>query len=78
MSDHPEVPRVEFDESGYSMNKEEAVARFRRLLETAEERMLQKESGWAAFSIKVEIRPCDCDSTLAGHDEYCALHGDKS
>lgn len=49
MSDHPEVPRVEFDDSGYSMNKDEAVARFRRLLDTAE-----VMHGWLEAAVEVE------------------------
>ena len=72
MSDHPEVPRVEFDFDGESMNVEQAVERFRRLLQTEE----AKAGGhqWA-FSVHVTLRPCDCEYDIRGRDEYCPLHG---
>lgn len=76
MSDHPEVPRVEFDDSGYSMNKEEAVERFRHLLDTAEKEM--QDGRWSNFDVKVTIRPCDCDSDINGRDKHCPLHGAKA
>jgi hypothetical protein len=70
MSDHPEVPRVEFDEDGESMNIEQAVKRFRELLELS--------PGWERnVVLKVAIRPCDCDSDIRGRDSFCALHGDE-
>ncbi len=79
MSDHPEVPRVEFDGDGESMCVEVAVERFRRLLQQrAQKHLVERESGWTAFSLKIEIRVCDCDSALNGRDEYCPLHGDKA
>lgn len=75
MSDHPEVPRVSFNDDGESMNLERAVERFREMLEVY--------AGWASrgtqtFALTVEVRPCDCDSTLEGRDEGCPLHGDPS
>jgi hypothetical protein len=76
MSDHPEVPRVEFDDDGESMNVEQAVAKFRRLLTD----MLTDLPGCGVIehSIKIEMRPCDCDSDIRGRDSYCPLHGDKA
>jgi len=69
MSDHPEIPRVEFNEDGESMNVEQAVERFRRMLVTL-------PHGTSYFKINVEVRPCDCDSDIRGRDDYCPLHGD--
>lgn len=75
MSDHPEVPRVEFDFDGESMNVEQAVERFRRLL-LSENRKADGHQ-WAVY-LHITLRPCDCETTLSGLDEYCPLHGDKS
>jgi len=75
VSEHPEVPRVEFNFDGESMNVEEAVERFRRLL--VSENTKAEGHQWA-FNVHVTLRPCDCDETLSGRDEYCPLHGDKS
>lgn len=75
MSDHPEVPRVEFNATGDSMNIEQAVDRFRQMLLDGEEKIQDLEF---VFSVQVRIRPCDCDDTFTGRDEYCPLHGDKA
>ena len=75
MSDHPEVPRVEFNFDGFSMNVEEAVEAFRRLIKTEE----AKADGFQwAFSVHVTLRPCDCEHSLSGRDDYCVLHGTKA
>jgi hypothetical protein len=78
MSDHPEVPRIEFYGDGYSMNVEQAVDRFRSMLTDYTKQM--NESGldnWG-FSVEVEIRSCDCDSDIRGRDDGCPLHGDPT
>ena len=78
MSDHPEVPRVTFDDDGDSMNIEQAVERFRsRLLDNTAQMNKSGFDNWG-FQVEVEIRTCDCDSTLSGRDEYCPLHGDRT
>jgi len=71
VSDHPEVPRVEFNGDGESMNVEQAVERFRQSLITL-------PHGTTYFKVNVAVRPCDCDSDITGRDAYCVLHGDKS
>jgi hypothetical protein len=78
VSDHPEVPRVEFYGDGHSMNVEEAVERFRTMLTDYTAQM--NESGFDnwGFQVEVEIRACDCDSDIRGRDDYCPLHGDKT
>lgn len=74
MSDHPDVPRVEFNSDGMSMNIEEAVDEFRRiLLDFAED---QVPIGPVKFRLNIEMRECDCDSDITGRDEGCPLHGD--
>lgn len=76
MSDHPEVPRVEFNVDGESMNKKEAVERFLRILAELEEHAAV--SGQERYSLLIEVRPCDCESDIRGRDVYCPLHGDKT
>lgn len=78
MSDHPEVPRVTFSDDGDSMSIEQAVERFREILKATEQVYLQSEQHdkWR-FKLQVEIRPCDCDHSFSGRDEYCPLHGDE-
>jgi len=72
VSDHPEVPRVEFDGDGESMNVEQAVKRFRKFIADV-------ETGYIGhFTMRVEVRPCDCGSDIRGRDAYCPLHGDQS
>jgi hypothetical protein len=75
VSDHPEVPRVEMNEDGESMNVEQAVARFRRILGELEEHCMNGEQ---VYSLHIVVRQCDCDSDIRGRDAYCPLHGDKS
>jgi hypothetical protein len=67
-----ESPRVEFDESGYSMSVDEAVEKFRVILES-----IAKSGEEATFRLGVVVRPCDCDSTLENYDEYCPIHGER-
>lgn len=74
MSDHPEIPRVEFNLDGEGMNVEQAVARFRRIIAELAEHAA--ESGQERYSLLIEVRPCDCDSDIRGRDDYCPLHGD--
>jgi len=76
VSDHPEVPRVEFNFDGESMNVEEAVNRFRRLL--TEGAKVVESRGEEVISLQVNMRACDCDYSLDGRDKECALHGDKT
>ncbi len=78
MSDHPEVPRVTFDDDGESMSVEGAVERFRRLLKAHEFILQANEYDKWEFTLTVEMRPCDCDHDINGRDEYCPLHGDKA
>jgi len=78
VSDHPEVPRVEFYGDGLSMNVEQAVERFRNLLHIAANDLSEQELETWDFKVDVNVRPCDCDSDIRGRDEYCVLHGDKS
>jgi hypothetical protein len=75
MSDHPEVPRVEFNEDGESMNVKEATARFLRILSELEEHACNGEQ---VYNLRIVVRACDCDYSLTGHDPECVLHGDKS
>lgn len=70
MSDHPEVPRVTLNDDGESLNIEEAVEAFRKML------LANVGRRWAGFAVKVEMRECDCDLDLSGRDDYCPLHGD--
>lgn len=76
MSDHPEVPRFTFNDDGESLNLEEAVAKFRRQLESVS--ALVAKHGVIEHAVIIEARPCDCESSLSGHDPYCPLHGDRS
>lgn len=69
MSEHPEVPRVTFDDDGWSMNIEQAVERFREFL-TAD------PGNVSTFTVEVEVRPCDCHHDIRGRSEVCPLHGD--
>lgn len=76
MSDHPEVPRVTFNDDGYSMNVEDAVAAFRRLLrQTATDMAKAGFDNWG-FTLEIEIRSCDCGDDIRGRDSGCPLHGD--
>jgi hypothetical protein len=75
MSSNPEVPRVEMNEDGESMNIEGAVARFRRILAELEEHC---PNGEQVYNLHIVVRACDCDSDISGRDDYCPLHGDKS
>ena len=66
-----ELPRVEFNDDGESMNVAQAVARFHRLLTS--------KPGFEFYTdLKICVRRCDCPETLDGLDEYCPLHGDKA
>ena len=76
MSDHPEIPRVEFHGDGHSMNVEEAVERFRAMLTDYAEQMTASGFPNWGFALEVELRPCDCEETLEGFDDACPLHGD--
>ena len=78
MSDHPEVPRVEFYGDGHSMNMRSAVSRFDSILKIQALDMAEAGLDSVEFTVSVTIRACDCDSTLEGRDSYCPLHGDKS
>lgn len=74
MSDHPEVPRIEFNQDGVSLNIEEAVARFRdQLLRWSR---IVEHQGDSTFLLHIGMRPCDCDSSLFGLDPNCYLHGE--
>lgn len=70
-----ETPRVEFNDDGESMDIDQAVERFRDLLET-----IANDNGDDFTEIerilKIVVRPCDCAETLAGRDEFCPLHGE--
>lgn len=74
MSDHPDVPRVMFDDDGESMNVEEAVAKFRRYLEDG----TLRHDGRFNLLLQIQVRPCDCEDDISGRDSGCPLHGDKS
>jgi hypothetical protein len=77
MSDHPETPRVEFNDDGLSLNIEEAVEEFRRRL--LKWKAVVEETGEAVtFEGLFRMRPCDCEESLSGRDEHCPLHGDKT
>lgn len=78
MSDHPEVPRVEFYGDGHSMNIRSAVSRFDAILKMRAAEMAEQGLDTFSFEVAVDIRPCDCDSDIRGRDDYCPLHGDKS
>lgn len=78
MSDHPEVPRVEFNDNGESLNVEQAVAKFREILRHGKGHYDFGMKGEYHIKLNIVMRPCDCDSALDGRDEYCPLHGDKS
>ena len=78
MSDHPEVPRVEFFGDGHSMNIRQAVSRFHALLQVRAGEMADAGSSHLEWSFKIVLRPCDCDSDIRGRDDYCPLHGDKA
>lgn len=71
---HPEVPRVEFDDDGVSMNIEQAVERFRHLLRDGSNTVAEIDGSFE-FTVGVKMRPCDCDSDIRGRDESCPLHG---
>lgn len=73
MSDHPEIPRIMFNDDGESMNFEQAVARFRELLE--EMRRDIPEYGVIEHRLTVEMKICDCDQDIRGRSEICPLHG---
>jgi hypothetical protein len=75
VSDHPEFPRVEFisHQDGMSMNLEEAVDRFREMLKVYAS---WTPRGTQDFTLTVQVRPCDCETTLEGRDDHCPLHGD--
>jgi hypothetical protein len=76
---HPEVPRVEFNGNGLSMNIEEAVTEFRRLLLAYKGQAKGLDVGESVgMAVKFRVYPCDCDSALSGRDEYCPLHGDSA
>lgn len=75
MNDHPEVPRVEFYGDGHSMNVEEAVERFRKLLHMASNDIQELSMESWSFNVDVKVRACDCDETLEGRDDHCPLHG---
>lgn len=72
MSDSHEVPRVEFNDDGRSMNIDEAVAAFRDILRSKLVTVSDQR-----FALSIVMRPCDCDTTLDGRDQHCPLHGDK-
>jgi hypothetical protein len=74
VSDHPEVPRVEMNEDGESMNVEQAVVRFRRILAELGEHACNGEQ---VYNLHIVVRACDCDSDITGRDDYCPLHGTK-
>ena len=79
MSDHPEVPRVEFHADGHSMNIRQAVSRFQSILLThAKDYLEDRKLDKFEFTLTVEIRTCDCESDIRGRDDYCPLHGDKA
>lgn len=69
MSDHPEVPRVVFNDDGESMNVEQAVERFRLFL-------LADPGNVSTFTVEVEVNPCDCHQDIRGRSDICPLHGD--
>lgn len=73
MSDHPDVPRVEFDDNGRSMDIEWAVNEFRALLQ---EKAKLVPQGDLTFTLTIEMRQCDCDESFTGRDDGCPLHGD--
>ena len=73
MSDHPEIPRIMFNDDGEGMNFEQAVARFRELLE--EMRRDLPAYGVIEHSLTVEMKICDCDQDIRGRSEICPLHG---
>lgn len=78
MSDHPEIPRVEFYGDGHSMNIRSAVSRFDSILKIQAADMAEMGLDKVEFAITVEIRPCDCASDIRGRDSFCPLHGDKA
>jgi hypothetical protein len=59
VSDHPEVPRVVFNDDGESMNVEQAVERFRLFL-------LADPGNVSTFTVEVEVNPCDCHQDIRG------------
>ena len=78
MSNHSEIPRIEFGSTGVSMNTEQAKVRFEEILRGYEREYLQ-EGGETDIEINIvlTLRPCDCDQMITGHDDYCPLHGDN-
>lgn len=78
MSDHPEVPRVEFYGNGHSMSIRSAVSRFDAILKIQAADMAEMKLDKVEFTITIEIRPCDCDSDIRGRDSSCPLHGDEA
>jgi len=71
-----ETPRVEFNDDGLSMDIDEAVERFRDLLETIANDNADGDYTEIERILKIVVRPCDCAETLAGRDDYCPLHGE--
>ena len=55
MSDHPEVPRVEFYGDGHSMNIRSAVSRFDAILKIQAADMKEMGLDKVEFTITVEI-----------------------
>lgn len=74
MSDQINLPRVEFNGNGLSMDIDQAVSKFREILEHGQGHF---PFGYDSYRIKlnVEMRPCDCSETLEGIDEHCPEHG---
>lgn len=77
MSDHPEVPRFVINDDGESMNFEQAVAKFRDLLDEIRNDLAGDDSYTViCHTVSLEVYPCDCDQTLDGLDPGCPLHGE--
>lgn len=73
MSDQVNLPRVEFNDDGLSMDVEQAVERFRAQVEKWQD--IVTGQGESTFHLTVKMRPCDCGETLSGIDEHCPEHG---